>query len=41
MPGAVGFFTARGWRHDYDTLDLVTDLAGYQPPPTEPGLRAQ
>jgi beta-N-acetylhexosaminidase len=32
LPGAVGFFTARGWRHDYDTLDLVTDLAGYQPP---------
>jgi GNAT superfamily N-acetyltransferase len=32
LPGAVAFFTARGWRHAYDTLDLVTDLAGYRPP---------
>jgi beta-N-acetylhexosaminidase len=32
LPGAVAFFTARGWRHGYDTLDLVADLAGYQPP---------
>ena len=32
LPGAVGFFTARGWPHDGDTLDLVTDLAAYRPP---------
>jgi len=32
LPGAVAFFTARGWPHDGDTLDLVTDLAAYQPP---------
>ena len=32
LPGAVSFFTAQGWRHSYDTLDLVADLAGYQPP---------
>jgi len=32
LPGAVAFFTARGWRHSYDTLDLVADLARYQPP---------
>jgi len=32
LPGAIAFFTAQGWRHSYDTLDLVTDLAGYQPP---------
>jgi beta-N-acetylhexosaminidase len=32
LPGAVAFFTARGWRHSYDTLDLVADLAGYRPP---------
>ena len=30
---AVAFFAARGWRHTHDTLDLVADLAGYQPPP--------
>jgi GNAT superfamily N-acetyltransferase len=28
----VAFFIARGWRHSYDTLDLVADLAGYRPP---------
>lgn len=33
LPAAVAFFTARGWRHGHDTLDLVMDLAGYQPPP--------
>jgi GNAT superfamily N-acetyltransferase len=32
LPAAVAFFTARGWRHSYDTLDLVADLAAYQPP---------
>jgi hypothetical protein len=32
MPGAVAFFTLRGWRHSGDTLDLVADLAAYQPP---------
>jgi beta-N-acetylhexosaminidase len=32
LPGAVGFFTARGWRHSHDTLDLVADLAAYRPP---------
>jgi GNAT superfamily N-acetyltransferase len=32
LPAAVAFFTARGWRHTHDTLDLVADLAGYQPP---------
>ena len=33
VPGAVRFFAARGWRHTHDTLDLVTDLAGYRSPP--------
>jgi GNAT superfamily N-acetyltransferase len=33
LPGAVAFFTAQGWRHGYDTLDLTADLARYQPPP--------
>jgi GNAT superfamily N-acetyltransferase len=32
LPAAVGFFASRGWRHTHDTLDLVTDLAGYHPP---------
>jgi GNAT superfamily N-acetyltransferase len=32
LPGAMAFFIARGWRHSYDTLDLVADLAGYRPP---------
>jgi beta-N-acetylhexosaminidase len=32
LPGAIAFFTARGWRHSDDTLDLVADLAGYRPP---------
>ena len=32
LPGAVAFFTVRGWRHSGDTLDLVADLAGYRPP---------
>jgi beta-N-acetylhexosaminidase len=32
LPGAVAFFTAQGWQHDGDTLDLVADLAGYRPP---------
>jgi beta-N-acetylhexosaminidase len=33
LPGAVNFFSSRGWQHTHDTLDLVTDLAGYRPPP--------
>jgi GNAT superfamily N-acetyltransferase len=32
LPTAVALFAARGWRHTHDTLDLVADLAGYQPP---------
>jgi GNAT superfamily N-acetyltransferase len=33
LPAAVAFFASRGWRHTHDTLDLVTDLAGYRAPP--------
>jgi hypothetical protein len=33
LPAAVGFFASRGWRHTHNTLDLVTDLADYRPPP--------
>jgi GNAT superfamily N-acetyltransferase len=33
LPGAVRFFTSRGWQHSHDTLDLVTDLRRYRPPP--------
>jgi len=33
LPGAVRFFAARGWQHSHDTLDLVTDLRRYRPPP--------
>jgi GNAT superfamily N-acetyltransferase len=33
LPAAVRFFASRGWRHTHDTLDLVTDLAAYRPPP--------
>jgi ribosomal protein S18 acetylase RimI-like enzyme len=32
LPAAIALFTARGWRHSDDTLDLVADLTGYQPP---------
>jgi beta-N-acetylhexosaminidase len=32
LPAAVAFFTARGWSHSHDTLDLVADLAAYRPP---------
>lgn len=32
LPAAVAFFTARGWRRSHDTLDLLADLAAYQPP---------
>jgi GNAT superfamily N-acetyltransferase len=39
LPATVAFFTARGWRHSHDTLDLVADLAGYQPP-ADAGERA-
>src|SRR6266567_1740093 len=31
--GAVRFFATRGWQHSHDTLDLVTDLRRYRPPP--------
>ena len=40
LPAAVSFFAARGWRHTHDTLDLVTDLAGYRPPPGAAGRAA-
>jgi ribosomal protein S18 acetylase RimI-like enzyme len=33
LPAAVQFFGSRGWRRSHDTLDLVTDLARYRPPP--------
>ena len=33
LPAAVQFFASCGWRHSHDTLDLVTDLARYRPPP--------
>jgi GNAT superfamily N-acetyltransferase len=33
LPVAVQFFASCGWRHSHDTLDLVTDLAWYRPPP--------
>ena len=33
LPGAVAFFYSRGWQHTHDTADLMTDLAGYRPPP--------
>jgi ribosomal protein S18 acetylase RimI-like enzyme len=32
LPAATRFFAARGWDTRHDTLDLVTDLHGYQPP---------
>jgi len=41
LPPAVSFFAARGWRHTHDTLDLVTDLAGYRPPPGAAGRAAR
>lgn len=41
LPAAVSFFAARGWRHTHDTLDLVTDLAGYRPPPGAAGRAAR
>jgi GNAT superfamily N-acetyltransferase len=37
LPAAVAFFASRGWRHTHDTLDLVTDLAGYRAPPGAAG----
>jgi GNAT superfamily N-acetyltransferase len=40
LPAAVRFFASRGWRHTHDTLDLVTDLAGYRPPPGAAGRAA-
>jgi ribosomal protein S18 acetylase RimI-like enzyme len=33
LSAAVQFFGSRGWQHSHDTLDLVTDLAAYHPPP--------
>jgi GNAT superfamily N-acetyltransferase len=41
LPAAVRFFASRGWRHTHDTLDLVTDLAGYRPPPGCAGRAAR
>jgi GNAT superfamily N-acetyltransferase len=32
LPGAAGFFAARGWRFDHDVLDLVADLRRFQAP---------
>jgi GNAT superfamily N-acetyltransferase len=40
LPAAVGFFASRGWARTHDTLDLVTDLAGYRPPPGAAGRAA-
>jgi GNAT superfamily N-acetyltransferase len=40
LPGAGAFFTAQGWSHSGDTLDLVTDLAGYRPPAAAAGRAA-
>lgn len=37
LPGATSFFSACGWQHTHDTLDLVADLAGYLPPPAVSG----
>jgi ribosomal protein S18 acetylase RimI-like enzyme len=33
LPGAAGFFAARGWQFQYRVLDLVADLRGYEAPP--------
>ncbi|HET9896483.1 MAG TPA: GNAT family N-acetyltransferase [Streptosporangiaceae bacterium] len=33
LPGACRFFASRGWQRTHDTLDLVTDLRQYRPPP--------
>jgi GNAT superfamily N-acetyltransferase len=33
LPGAAGLFASRGWQHTHDTVDLVTDLRRYRPPP--------
>lgn len=33
LPGTVRFFATRGWQHSHDTLDLITDLTQYRPPP--------
>jgi beta-N-acetylhexosaminidase len=32
LPGAVGFFRARGWGFDHTVIDLVADLRGYVAP---------
>jgi ribosomal protein S18 acetylase RimI-like enzyme len=32
LPGAVGFFRARGWAFDHTVIDLVADLRGYEAP---------
>jgi GNAT superfamily N-acetyltransferase len=40
LPGAIAFFTAQGWRHSDDTLDLVADLAGYRPSAAAAGRAA-
>jgi GNAT superfamily N-acetyltransferase len=33
LPGAAGFFAARGWRFGHRVVDLTADLRGYQAPP--------
>jgi GNAT superfamily N-acetyltransferase len=32
LPAAVRFFAARGWRWDYQVIDLVRDLRDFRPP---------
>ena len=32
LPGAVGFFRARGWGFDHTVIDLAADLRGYEAP---------
>jgi beta-N-acetylhexosaminidase len=32
LPGAVGFFEARGWGFDHTVVDLVAELRGYETP---------
>ncbi|HEY7325584.1 MAG TPA: GNAT family N-acetyltransferase [Streptosporangiaceae bacterium] len=36
LPGAVAFFTARGWQHSHDVVDMIADLGSYQPPALTP-----
>jgi GNAT superfamily N-acetyltransferase len=39
LPGAVRFFTSRGWQHSHGTLDLVTDPETVPPAPRRQGGR--